>query len=55
MFKIWANLGLLLGALVLAGVTYFVLYVLVRAVFEDIIGGMIRKIKRKKEKDHYIY
>lgn len=55
MFEIWANVGLLLGAVIGVGVTYFVLYIVVKAVFEDIIGGMIRRIRRKKEKDHYIY
>ncbi|NIM13148.1 MAG: hypothetical protein GTO45_13595 [Candidatus Aminicenantes bacterium] len=55
MFEIWANVGLLLGAAVVAGVAYFVLYIIGKVVFEDIIGGIIRRIRRKKEKDHYIY
>ncbi|MGE5343290.1 MAG: hypothetical protein ACM3SY_17615 [Candidatus Omnitrophota bacterium] len=59
MFKIWAILGLLCGAAILAGLLWFALLILAKFIFEDIIGDTIHKIKQKrkekKEKDHYIY
>ncbi len=59
MYTIWANAGLLLGAAILAGVAYFFVLVLGKFLFEELIGGAIgrlrRRIKRKIEKDHYVY
>jgi hypothetical protein len=56
MFKIWANLSLLIGIVVLAGVAWFILYVVGKIIIEDIIGGTFKKIKRKSPKDdQYIY
>jgi len=56
MFKIWANLSLLIGVVVLAGIAWFFLYVVGKIIFEDILGGTYKKIKRKSSKDdQYIY
>jgi hypothetical protein len=55
MLRIWANLGLLLGGAILAGLAWFVLYIIAVTIFEDLIGGLIRRIKRKRKKDRYIY
>ncbi|MGD2092740.1 MAG: hypothetical protein PVH61_41620 [Candidatus Aminicenantes bacterium] len=56
MFKIWANLSLLIGVVVLAGVAWFILYVVGKIIIEDIIGDSFKKIKRKSDKDdQYIY
>jgi len=56
MLKIWANLGLLIGIVVLGGIAWFILYVLGKIIIEDIIGGTFKKIKRKSPKDdQYIY
>ncbi len=57
MYSIWANLSLLLGALIVAGILWFVLLIFCKILFEDVIGGSVRKIKRKveREKDPYIY
>jgi hypothetical protein len=57
MFTIWADLGLLLGAAILAGLLWFVLYILGKYIFEDMLGGTVSKVRRKRveEKDHYIY
>jgi hypothetical protein len=60
MFKIWANLSPLVGIAILAGIAWFVLYVIITAVFEEILGGVISRItlkKREKEakEDIYIY
>jgi hypothetical protein len=56
MFKIWANLSLLIGLLVLAGMVWLVAIVVVKILFEDMIGGTYRRIKKKSPKDdQYIY
>jgi hypothetical protein len=59
MFAIWANLTLLVGALIVAGVLWFVLTVIGKGIFEDLIGGSIKKMRRKmkheRDKDHYVY
>jgi hypothetical protein len=56
MFKIWANLSLLIGIVVLAGVAWLILYVVVKILIEDMIAGIFKKIKRKSPKDdQYIY
>jgi hypothetical protein len=56
MFKIWANLSLLIGIVVLAGIAWFILYLVGKIIFEDIISGAFKKIKRKSDKDdQYIY
>lgn len=56
MFKIWANLSLLVGIVVLAGIAWFILYVVGKALFEDLLARTFRKIKRKSDKDdQYIY
>ncbi len=59
MFKAWAVLGLLFGAAILAGIGWFILFVVSKLIFEEIVGGTIRKarekIRAKKEKDHYVY
>jgi hypothetical protein len=56
MFKIWANLSLLIGMVVLAGIAWFILYLVGKVIIEDIIGGSFKKYKRKSDKDdQYIY
>ena len=56
MFKIWANLSLLIGIVVLAGIAWFILYVVGKIIFEELIGGTFKKMKRKSNKDdQYIY
>ncbi len=56
MYKIWANLSLLIGMVVLAGVAWLILYVVGKIIIEDIIGGTFKKVKRRSPKDdQYIY
>ena len=56
MFKIWAILSLLIGLVVLAGIAWLVLYLVGKAVFEDLFAKIFKKLKRKKDKDdQYIY
>ena len=58
MYEIWANLGLLLLALIAAGILWFILFIVGKAFFEDFLGGIIKKFKRKKkedEDDFYVY
>jgi hypothetical protein len=56
MYKIWANLSLLIGIVVLAGVAWLILYVVGKIIIEDIIGGTFKKVKRSSPKDdQYIY
>jgi len=56
MFKIWANLSLFIGIIVLAGIAWFILYLVGKIFFEDLIGRIFKKVKRKKPKDdQYIY
>lgn len=57
MYNIWANLGLLIMFALVGGFAWFVLYVIGKAVFEDFLGGLIKKARRKKEEDedYYIY
>jgi hypothetical protein len=56
MFKLWANFSLLIGIVVLAGIAWFVLYVLGKFIFEDLLSRTFKKVKRKSGKDdQYIY
>jgi hypothetical protein len=57
MLDIWANLALLIGLAIMGGFVYFVLLVMGKIFFEDMIGGSIKKVKRKIEQkdDQYIY
>jgi len=56
MYEIWANAGLLLLAVIFGGIAWFILWVIGKAFFEDFLGGLARKAKRKKdEDDYYIY
>jgi hypothetical protein len=56
MFKIWANLSLFIGIIIIAGIAWFILYLVGKIIFEDLIGGTFRKVKRKSPKDdQYIY
>ena len=56
MLSIWAIAGLFVGGLILAGIAWFVLMIFGKAFFEDMIGGIIGKIRRKvRKKDRYIY
>ncbi|MCP5053247.1 MAG: hypothetical protein GY940_39140 [bacterium] len=52
-------MSLIIGALILAGLVWFVLIVVGKSVFEDVIGGFFRKIRRRtkdeNDKDHYVY
>jgi len=56
MFEIWANLGLLIGLAIIGGAIYLLVYIVGKILFEDFVGGTIRKVKRKMDKDdQYIY
>ena len=57
MLDIWANLGLLIGLAILGGFAYFFLFVMGKIIFEEMIGGSIKKVKRKiqQKDDQYIY
>jgi hypothetical protein len=56
MYEAWANTGLLLMALIIGGIAWFILYIFGVAVFEDFLGGIANKAKRKRdEDDFYIY
>ena len=57
MLDIWANLGLLIGLAILGGFAYLILLIMGKILFEDMIGGSIKKVKRKIEgrDDQYIY
>jgi hypothetical protein len=57
MLDIWANLGLLIGLAIIGGFAYFIVLVMGKVLFEDMIGGSIKKVKRKIERkdDQYIY
>ena len=56
MFKIWANFSLFIGIVVLGGIAWFILYILGKIIFEDILSGAFKKIKRRSGKDdQYIY
>ena len=56
MYEIWANVGLLILAAILGGIAWFVFWVIGKAVFEDFLGGLVKKAKKKKdEDDYYIY
>lgn len=56
MYDIWVNLTLLIYALLFCGFLWVVLYIFGTA-FEDLLGGVFRKFraKREREDDHYIY
>ncbi len=58
MYEIWANLGLLFLAVIAGGILWFVLLMLSKIIFEDFLGGIINKFRRKGKKDdddYYIY
>lgn len=56
MFKIWANLSLLIGIVVLGGIAWFILYVLGKFIFEDMLNSIFKKLRRRSDKDdQYIY
>lgn len=58
MYEIWANLGLLLLAVIAGGILWFVLFILGKAIFEDFLGRITNKFKRKEkqdEDDFYVY
>jgi hypothetical protein len=56
MYTAWANIVLILLALIVGGFIWLVFYMFVKAIFEDLVGGIIRKFKGKKEEeDYYIY
>lgn len=56
MFSAWAIIGLIFGTVILAGMVWFVLLIFGKAVFEDMIGGIVNKMrKRREKKDRYIY
>jgi hypothetical protein len=57
MYEIWAFLMLLVWAAIIFGVFYFILYIFGVAIFEDLLGGIFKKIqaRREREEDHYIY
>jgi len=56
MFKIWANFSLLIGIVVLGGIAWFILYILGKIIFEDLLSRAFKKVKRRKDKDdQYIY
>jgi len=48
-----------MGMLVLAGVAWFVLTIICKAIFEDMLGATAAKLKRQVEtkinRDHYQY
>lgn len=57
--NLWANLGLLILAVVCAGLLWFILYILGTAIFEDFLGRIVNKFKSKPkeqdEDDYYVY
>lgn len=58
MYTLWANLGLLVGGVILAGIAWFILNIVAHIIFDDMIGGVYRKARQRRieqEKDHYIY
>jgi hypothetical protein len=57
MYTAWINIVLILLALIVGGFIWLVFYIFVRAILEDLMGGIIKKFKGKKEKeeDYYIY
>ncbi len=58
MYTAWINIVLILLALVVGGFIWLVFYIFVKAILEDLMGGIIKKFKGKKEKeeeDYYIY
>jgi hypothetical protein len=58
MYEIWANLGLLVLAVIVGGILWFVLIILGKAIFEDFLGRIAGKFKRKAKKDDddfYVY
>jgi hypothetical protein len=57
MYSAWANIVLILLALILGGFIWLVVFIFGKAIFEDLLGGIIKKFKRgkKKEEDYYIY
>lgn len=58
MYEIWANLGLLILAVIAGGILWLVLVLLSKVIFEDFLGGIINKFKRKQktdDEDYYIY
>jgi hypothetical protein len=58
MYEIWANLGLLVLALIAGGILWLVLVILSKVILEDFLGGILNKIRRKQKRDdddYYVY
>jgi hypothetical protein len=57
MFEIWANLTLIFGAFLVAAFLWFVLTILGKSIFEDLLGSLSKKVRRRRERDrdHYVY
>jgi hypothetical protein len=57
MYTVWANLVLIILALIVGSFIWFVFFIFGKAIIEDFLGGIIKKIKKKKEKeeDFYLY
>ena len=60
MITIWANLGIVLLGLMIAGIVWFILVLFGKTVLEEFGGGLIKKVKDKKKKDddedqYYVY
>jgi hypothetical protein len=57
MYSVWANIVLILLAFLLGSFIWLVIFIFGKAIFEDLLGGIIEKIKKKKKKeeDYYIY
>jgi ribulose 1,5-bisphosphate synthetase/thiazole synthase len=57
MFSAWANIVVILLALILGGFIWLVIFIFGKAIFEDLLERITRKFKKKKKKeeDYYIY
>ncbi|MCU0285406.1 MAG: hypothetical protein MUF15_03300 [Acidobacteria bacterium] len=59
MYEIWANLGLLIMAVIVGGILWFILYMISAAFFEDFLGRFLGKLRRKPKSedddDFYVY
>lgn len=57
MYEIWSYLVLLMLYALVGGFIWFVLVIIGKAVFEDFLARVFKKMKRKREieEDYYIY
>lgn len=56
MYDIWAIVSVLILVAIFGGIAWFVFWVIGKAFFEDFLGGIIKKARKKKdEDDYYIY